>query len=79
MGHVARSLTLPIGVGLVVGITGASLLTRSIESFLFGVSPMDAQTYITVTGVLVLVAMVATLVPARRATTVHPVEVLKAE
>ena len=65
--------------GLVVGIAGASLLTRSVESFLFGVSPMDVQTYVTVTGILVMVAIVATLVPARRATTVHPIEVLKAE
>ena len=67
VGHVARSLTLPVGLGLVAGIAAASMLTRSIESFLFGVSPMDAGTYITVTGILVLVTVVATLVPARRA------------
>jgi len=79
VGHVARSLTLPVGFGLLAGVIGASVLTRSIESFLFGVSAMDPWTYGAVTGLLLIVTIVATLVPAGRATTVHPIEVLKAE
>jgi ABC-type antimicrobial peptide transport system permease subunit len=77
--QVARGLTVPVGLGLLVGVVGASLLTRTFESFLFGVSPTDVGTYATVTGVLLLIATVAAVIPARKATTIDPIEVLKVE
>lgn len=65
--------------GLVVGVGAALGLSRFVESWLFGVSAFDATTFVTVPAVLALVAMVACLVPALRATRVDPIEVLKAE
>ncbi|MCH7823913.1 MAG: ABC transporter permease [Acidobacteria bacterium] len=65
--------------GLVVGVGAALGLSRFVESWLFGVSAFDTTTFVAVPAVLALVAMVACLVPALRATRVDPIEVLKAE
>ena len=67
------------GVGLVLGLAGALALSRVLESLLFGITPRDPATYVTVSAVLGVVAALASLVPARRATGVDPVEVLKSE
>ena len=66
---------LGIGVGLVV----AYALTRTIASFLYGVSPTDPITAIAVAGVLLLVAGVAAVVPALRAASVNPMVALRAD
>jgi putative ABC transport system permease protein len=66
-----------IGVG--VGILGAMTLTRLMRSLLFEVSPTDLLTYAIVAPALVLVAMLATWLPARRAASVSPSEALRAE
>lgn len=60
-------------------MTAAAGLMQLMKSLLFGVSPMDPVTYVTVTGVLAAVAAVASYVPARRAAAVNPVEALRAE
>ncbi len=65
--------------GLVIGVVAALGLSRFVESWLFGVSAFDTTTFVAVPAVLALVAMVACLVPALRATRVDPIEVLKAE
>ena len=62
-----------IGVGLAA--TGAQLL----RSYLYGLSPFDPVTYLQVAGILVIAALLATWIPARRATRVNPVETLRAE
>lgn len=62
---------LVIGVGLAVG--GAQLL----RSYLYGLSPFDPVTYLQVGGILLVAAMVATWIPARRATRVDPVVALR--
>ena len=49
------------------------------RSLLFEVSPADPVTYITVSAGLILAAMLASYLPARRATRVDPVEALRAE
>ena len=59
-----------IGVGL--GLAGAVALTRTVASLLFGVSPTDATTFALVPIGLVAVALVACLLPARRATRIDP-------
>jgi ABC-type lipoprotein release transport system permease subunit len=66
-------------VGAGVGLATAIALTRWMSSLLFGVGQLDAPTYAAVLGVLVMAAAMASYVPARRATTVDPVETLAAE
>jgi ABC-type antimicrobial peptide transport system permease subunit len=58
---------------------GAALASRYVASLLVGVTPHDAPTFILSAALLVLVAGVACLVPARRATRVEPVEALRVE
>lgn len=64
-------------LGEVIGVAVAYWLTESIRASLFGVTPTDAATFVTVTVSLFLVALVACYVPARRATKVDPVVALK--
>ena len=72
-----RVLTLVVpGVGL--GIIGALAVTRVLATFLFGVKPNDPATFAGVAAVLVAVAFLAGLVPARRASRVEPLIALRA-
>ena len=68
-----------IGVGAVAGLAAAAALTRVMTSLLFGVSATDPITFVTVTGFLVLVALVASYLPARRAAKLDPMQVLRDE
>jgi ABC-type antimicrobial peptide transport system permease subunit len=69
----------PAGAGLVVGIIGALASGRVLEGFLYGVSPYDPLVLLGASVALLLVGVVASLVPARRATAVDPVTVLQSE
>ncbi len=66
-------------VGLVCGLGGAALVTRLIQSLLFGVPALDPLTFAGVSAVLGGMALLACWVPARRATRVDPVVVLREE
>ncbi|OLE60403.1 MAG: hypothetical protein AUI36_12385, partial [Cyanobacteria bacterium 13_1_40CM_2_61_4] len=65
--------------GLFAGIAGAFGLTRFLNQLLFDVKPTDPAIYVAVAGLLVLVAVAASLVPARRATKVDPLVALRYE
>jgi hypothetical protein len=70
---------LTIGIGTAVGLIGAFVLTRTIRSLLFGVSPNDPLTIGGVALLLVLIAALASYIPARRATRVDPTVALRYE
>ena len=65
--------------GIAVGIGVAVVLTRVMSAFLFGVGPVDPITYAVVSMVLAAIALLATYLPARRASRVDPVIALRAE
>jgi putative ABC transport system permease protein len=66
-------------VGLVVGLIGAFALTRLMSSLLFGVTTRDPLTFAAVAVLLGLVALIACLLPALRATRVDPMDALRCE
>jgi ABC-type antimicrobial peptide transport system permease subunit len=63
--------------GVAIGIGAALLLTRYMTSLLFGVSPIDPVTLAGTAAVLVGVTLIAAWIPARRATQVDPIEVIR--
>ncbi len=65
--------------GVTIGLFGAWLLTRLMSSLLFGVEPTDPVTFFSVPAILALVALIASVLPARRATRVNPVTALRME
>ena len=67
------------GAALVIGALAAQLATRSIASLLFGVGAMDVVTYLGAALVLVIVVLIGTGLPARRAARVDPLIALRHE
>ena len=65
--------------GVVVGIAGSWLLSRSLGALKYGIPGADPVTLAVTSTALILVAVIASLVPARRATSVDPIEALRAE
>jgi ABC-type antimicrobial peptide transport system permease subunit len=76
---VLRQSILPVAVGAMLGAAGAVAMASLIRSHLYGVSPFDPLAFGGATLLLLAVMIVASLVPARRAARVNPVEVLRQE
>lgn len=66
-------------LGLVVGGAAGVLMTRGLQSILYGVAPNDPATYAGAAAIVVAVAVGATLIPARKASAVQPSSALRAE
>ena len=79
IGMVIRRGAVMAGAGAIVGVVGAVWATKPLAAFLYGVSPTDPLTFASVPVAFLLVALLASLVPARRATRVDPVRALRAD
>jgi putative ABC transport system permease protein len=66
-------------IGSAIGIAGALMLSRVMRSQLYGVQPTDPVTFITVAGLLMVVVLAASYIPARRAIRVDPIMALRYE
>jgi len=66
-------------VGVAIGIAGALYLTRFLQRLLFGVAPFDWPTFLAVAVILAATALLASYLPARRATRADPVSALRSE
>ena len=66
-----------VGVGVAIGLVFAAAGTRMLAPFLFGVNPLDAVTYVAMTSILVIIALVASVLPARRASRADPMVALR--
>jgi ABC-type antimicrobial peptide transport system permease subunit len=67
------------GAGIAAGLVIAAGLTRFMRSMLFGISPLDPLTYISISLILAAAAVLASYLPAHRAAAVDPVDALRAE
>jgi predicted permease len=76
---VLRESITPVLLGVAVGLAAAWASTRLIEGMLFNLAPRDTATLVVATTVLVLAALVAAWVPARRASVVDPMTALRRE
>jgi len=65
--------------GIVLGLVGSYGLTRLMTTLLFEVKPTDKLTYVSVSVGLILIALIACYIPARRATKIDPLVALKYE
>jgi putative ABC transport system permease protein len=73
---VRRGLTLAL-IGLVTGLVISVLLTRLLSEMLYGIRPSDPLTLVTMTGVLLLVSLLASSIPAYRAAELDPIKTLR--
>jgi putative ABC transport system permease protein len=79
VGLILNQTVVLIGVGLGMGLGGAAALTRSLQALLFGVTTFDPPTFGGVAALFGLVGIVASYLPARRATRVDPLVALRAD
>jgi predicted permease len=75
----ARPALVIIGLGIVCGVAGAVYLTRFIKASLYGVSPLDPVAFVTAGVLLGLAVLLASWIPARRASKVDPMVALRYE
>ncbi|HET9087860.1 MAG TPA: FtsX-like permease family protein, partial [Acidobacteriaceae bacterium] len=76
---VLRQATRLLGVGILLGVLGSYFATRLVRSFLYGVDPHDWLTVLAVSVLLVGVGLLASYIPALRASRIEPTEALRTE
>jgi len=74
-----REALRPVGIGIVIGIAGAFAMTRLLAAMLFQISATDVATYAVACGVLAVAALLASIVPARRALRVDPITAVRGQ
>lgn len=79
LGLVVREGMTLVAVGLAIGVGVALVGTRALDSLLYGIGSRDPVTFVAVAGLLLAVALLANLLPARRATRIQPVTALRQE
>jgi putative ABC transport system permease protein len=77
MAMLVREAMRPVAIGIVIGIAGAYAMTRLLAAMLFETSATDVTTYAAACGVLAVAALVASIVPARRALGVDPITAVR--
>jgi ABC-type antimicrobial peptide transport system permease subunit len=78
VGLVVRQSLAIAGAGITAGLLAALWLARGLQTYLYGVTPQDALSFVIVAALLLVVAAIASMIPARRAARVDPVKVLRA-
>jgi ABC-type antimicrobial peptide transport system permease subunit len=78
LGLVLRRALVPVGLGLAAGIALALGTGRVLQALLFGVSATDVMPVAAASLFLVAIALLASVIPARRATRIDPIETLRA-
>jgi ABC-type antimicrobial peptide transport system permease subunit len=79
LGLVLRQSTIFTVGGMIAGLAGAAALTRFVRTLLFGLTPFDPLTFVAVAVLFLLMAMIASYIPARRATKIDPLVALRAD
>ncbi|MBV9769466.1 MAG: ABC transporter permease [Bryobacterales bacterium] len=77
LSQILREGVVMTGVGVALGLAAALVLSRFIGSLLFGVAPTDPVTFVAMPVLLALVSVIALWIPARRASSIDPMEALR--
>jgi ABC-type antimicrobial peptide transport system permease subunit len=76
---ILRNAAVLVGAGLVIGLAFTWAATRTLKSFLFGVSEHDPFTVVIVSALLIVCGLIAALIPARRAASIDPMQALRTD
>jgi putative ABC transport system permease protein len=72
-----REAMRPVGIGIAIGVAGAMAMTRLLAAMLFEISTTDVMTYVVACAVLAFAALLASIVPARKALRVDPITAVR--
>ena len=79
VGLVTREALKLVAAGVFLGLVAGMMVTRLMESMLYGISPLDLSTWSAAALLMLVAAMLAALIPARRASKVDPLIAIQAE